>query len=1044
MAIRNNNYLMDFEDTGDFGQSAIEQNEALANIINPPAKPAGPSQEVIDALKKQILAQNLTGSWKGQGRGSAEANAADMARIMAGIGITDINQFGKVTQTIPAHEVMEGSGENAYSVTIPEQTVETYGNKQTGQAVPNTYSERQTGNAWGGTFEGSGNTGYRVQFGPDGTPYFYTTQASSNDLANLMQDLGPAFQIGLALATGGLSVPQQIAANMAVQVLSGQDVSTAIKNAAINMAVAQLPGTDLMKEGNKFIEQLGLDKTTTGILTKSFQNATISGTKALLSGNDVGDAMLTGAISGGTNGAVNALMNSAEMSELTKDMSATQKRLIANSATSLITGKPLDQVVLNAAIAAASAEAKEQAKYKPLDAKALSELTEDEKAKYDEGGPRALIKYQDEVNAKEKAAKDAQAAKDAEAAQAAKDEEIRVTAQREEAARIAKEEAARIAKEQDDARAAKAAADAKAAEAAAIAKAEEDARIAREEADRKALEAKNLKEANDARLAKEEADRKAKEAEEIRVTAQRAEDARVAEAARLAKEADDARIAKEAKDAADAAAAAEAAVKKKAEDDAAAAKKKAEEDAAAAKKKADDEVIIAAKRKADEDAQIEAARIAKEADDARIAKEAKDAADAAAAAAKKKADDDAAAAAAKKKAEDDEAARIAKEAEIVIAAQRKSEEDARLAKEQFDKEEALRIAREQDAAAKKKADDDAAAAKAASQTTKAVEVVGKKCEAGFIYDEDLKMCVPIGTTGDTDLTKGLPSTGLVGTGADPAKVADKNTVTVVGKKCEAGFIYDEDLKMCVPIAGTDTGTSKVVDTGKVTVTGKKETCPVGTKLNPVTGECDPYWDEGGGQTCPTGQTLDPKTGMCVPVSDKGTVTVIGKKETCPVGTKLNPVTGECDPYWDEGGGQTCPAGQTLDASTGLCVPVATTTNTCPTGQTWDAAQGKCVPVTTGSGGGGGNPVVKKAAVSTTPSFTPQGGYTTSSETIDPIYAGEMGDFNLYSTLEDILADTSGKKDNTNSRVRTKMATGGHLDDLLGQQMSVDDLLNLLR
>jgi hypothetical protein len=56
----------------------------------------------------------------------------------------------------------------------------------------------------------------------------------------------------------------------------------------------------------------------------------------------------------------------------------------------------------------------------------------------------------------------------------------------------------------------------------------------------------------------------------------------------------------------------------------------------------------------------------------------------------------------------------------------------------------------------------------------------------------------------------------------------------------------------------------------------------------------------------------------------------------------------------------------------------------------------------------------------------------------------MGDFNLFATLEDILADQSDKKDSTNSKVKTKMATGGHLDDLLGQQLSVDDLLNLLR
>lgn len=73
---------------------------------------------------------------------------------------------------------------------------ENFGNKVTGQEVPRTYSERQTGNAWGGTFQGKGNTGYRVDFTPDGTPVFYTTGASSSDFkdyAPLLAVAGLAF-----------------------------------------------------------------------------------------------------------------------------------------------------------------------------------------------------------------------------------------------------------------------------------------------------------------------------------------------------------------------------------------------------------------------------------------------------------------------------------------------------------------------------------------------------------------------------------------------------------------------------------------------------------------------------------------------------------------------------------------------------------------------------------------------------------------------------------------------------------------------------------
>jgi hypothetical protein len=113
----------------------------------------------ISNIKGQILAQGNIDKWTGEGKGSAEANATDMATILAGIGITDINQFG----ALPGGK---------------------FGNKITGQEVPNTYGERQTGNAIGGTFSGKGNTGYRVNFDATGKPIFYTTSASSSDVPN--------------------------------------------------------------------------------------------------------------------------------------------------------------------------------------------------------------------------------------------------------------------------------------------------------------------------------------------------------------------------------------------------------------------------------------------------------------------------------------------------------------------------------------------------------------------------------------------------------------------------------------------------------------------------------------------------------------------------------------------------------------------------------------------------------------------------------------------------------------------------------------------
>ena len=85
-------------------------------------------------------------------------------------------------------------------------------NKVTGQAIGD-----GKGN-FGASYTGDGGTEYKMKIDPStGLPILYTVGVTSNDLAIMMNTLGPVGQIGLALATGGLSIPQQIAANMAVQ-----------------------------------------------------------------------------------------------------------------------------------------------------------------------------------------------------------------------------------------------------------------------------------------------------------------------------------------------------------------------------------------------------------------------------------------------------------------------------------------------------------------------------------------------------------------------------------------------------------------------------------------------------------------------------------------------------------------------------------------------------------------------------------------------------------------------------------------------------------
>jgi len=210
---------------------------ADATLINQTMQAAGVSPtQVSSALKgnpeiaqtyltQQILGQGTADKWTGEGKGSAQANAADMAKILSGIGITDINQFGQIQKT-----VVDEDGNKS--------VVTTYGNKVTGQEVPNTYSERQTGNAFGGTFAGKGNTGYRVEIAPNGTPVFYTTGASSSDAGDWM----PIVQLALAATgAGGLLGGSLLGAG------ASQIATNALGNAIIGGATTGLAGGDPLK-----------------------------------------------------------------------------------------------------------------------------------------------------------------------------------------------------------------------------------------------------------------------------------------------------------------------------------------------------------------------------------------------------------------------------------------------------------------------------------------------------------------------------------------------------------------------------------------------------------------------------------------------------------------------------------------------------------------------------------------------------------------------------------------------------------------------------
>ena len=377
--------------------------------LTPPAQTAQPVQavqpvaattDIIDALAKQILGQGYSNRWSGEGFGSAEKNAQDMAKILASIGVTDINQFGKVPELVPA-EVQKGvdgqvavqDEEGRYYIPKPSDSVdadgnrqvvaeyidpsqlkpvygyrdadgnfkpveetkvkvkdgvplvqvgETFGNKATGQAVPNTYSERQTGNFFGGTFAGKGNTGYGVQFDSKGNPIFYTQGASSNDLANLLKDLGPIGQIAIAAATGGMSLPAQLATNAGIQLLAGGNLGDIAKGTALSYLGGQAGN---LISGSKDITDV-LGQTGTNAASKFASQFVGSG------GNVDPLKSLVGSVVGSN---VNNVIGDIPGLE---NLSATDKNLTSNLIAAVATGTPIDQAIQNALVNKASSEAR--------------------------------------------------------------------------------------------------------------------------------------------------------------------------------------------------------------------------------------------------------------------------------------------------------------------------------------------------------------------------------------------------------------------------------------------------------------------------------------------------------------------------------------------------------------------------------------------------------------------------------------------------------------------------------------------------------------
>jgi lysophospholipase L1-like esterase len=184
-------------------------------------------------IANQILAQGTTSLWAGEGFGSAQKNAYDMGVMLAGQGLTNINQFGKVTKEVPDYDP-DGNQ-------IGTKVITQFINKTTGQPINTYYDKAETvgPDIWGGTFAGKDSTAYGVQFDPAGNPVFYSQSGGDSSDAG---DWMPIIQFALAASGAGGALGSSLLGAGA-----GAVASNALGNAILGGLTTGIAGGDVLK-----------------------------------------------------------------------------------------------------------------------------------------------------------------------------------------------------------------------------------------------------------------------------------------------------------------------------------------------------------------------------------------------------------------------------------------------------------------------------------------------------------------------------------------------------------------------------------------------------------------------------------------------------------------------------------------------------------------------------------------------------------------------------------------------------------------------------
>lgn len=283
-------------------------------------------------------------------------------------------------------------------------------NKNTGQPLVTPGHQHQYAANWvypdgsaifSGTYAGGGNTLFKMQFDSQGLPIFYSDGASSSDFE--LKDLAPFVAIaslaipGMGVAIGnfvasaaGVAVPASVAAGIGSFVLTSaltQDIRKGLVS-AIGAGVGAVVANELASAasgifessaGQNFLANIGSAGARAAVMGESVQDAmstaAVGGLFNLASSqipgfDEIKDPKIKSAVADSINAALNTegdlsakLSNAALQGAITygankvevdgkkfPELTPGQKSLIVTTLSSQLTGKPLNQELINAAI----------------------------------------------------------------------------------------------------------------------------------------------------------------------------------------------------------------------------------------------------------------------------------------------------------------------------------------------------------------------------------------------------------------------------------------------------------------------------------------------------------------------------------------------------------------------------------------------------------------------------------------------------------------------------------------------------------------------